>query len=143
VRIGTWNIGGFPSDLFDGMQGTLSSLATISTDGQTISYTWERSFLLETATLVLTMLPGPGPLDQHWNWTFSDNVFAGALVITADTYVLDTENDLWQITYALPAGHYSFTGVGSFGGCLFDGPSPLMEFYAAVWEDLPPDEREP
>jgi len=143
VHMGSWNLGGFPSDLFDNMQEENTEPGVINDADQTIIYTTTASFLGETATLVITCAHGFNDLQQSWNFLFTDNVHAGFVLILYDRYLLDDESDLWQVTYPMDSGHYSVTAVGEFGGFLYDGPNPLIEMFSATWDQLPPDERFP
>ena len=143
IKLDDWSIGGFPSDLFDGMLGTLSGAATIADDGLSIAYKWENSFLFDTATILLTEYPGTDDLKQGWVFLFTETTKAGFLRIVVDAYLLDGESDLWQVSHPLPAGHWSYDAVGEFGGFVWAGETPLIQMLAARWEDLPVDERSP
>jgi len=132
----------WPSFIWDNFLEVISSVGVISSDGQKITYTWEQSFLLDTATIVMDFRPGPGPLDQHWSWLFTETTKAGFLLVTSDGYVLDQESSRWQVSYSLPVDHFNLVGVGDFGLVEFaPATSPFIEMYSAKWSEIPMDER--
>lgn len=138
-----WDLFGFPTDLFDGMQGDYSNPAAITSDGLKIQYVWHRSFLFETATLTMTVLPGRMPSEQRWNWTFSDNVHAGALVITYAGYLIQSFQDAWRTAGPLSPDAFTFTPIGEFGMCGYVGSEPYMRMTSTLWDQGPAGDRNP
>jgi len=143
VKMGAMFIGGFPSDLFEGMEETLSNVGVVSYGPPRITYTWENSFLGDTATFTLTEFPGGMDREQGWVYLFTENTAVGFLRLEVSAYLLDDEESHWQITSPFPSGSWAATAIGEFSGFVYAPPDPLIEFFAARWEELPMDERTP
>jgi len=138
-----WNIVGFPTDLFDFIQGDYSDPAEISDDGQEIIYVWEASFLLETARLEMRQRVAEFPTIERWRWLFTDNVRAGFCLVTYDGYRLRSFSDRWETSGPSDTANFTFTAVGEFGTCFLGTPRPYFRMTSLEWEDGPDEDRVP